>query len=587
MAYDKQKSETYELLGGRNSKASPYATGPSEFRELVNLNFTVPGALTQRPGTADYAGATVSGKITGGVEFERLSGASYIVATANTNAYTVTQGAFTTFKSGLLNNAIFDFVTLVDRLFACNGQDFFKFDGQNTSAFSLPSGFSALEMAAAAGGSLTAGVTGTFIAAYAYINDRGYVGPVSRGFTITVNGVTTNSIDYYGLTIPSGFGISGIMLFRSSAGGVDLFGTTIIPGISVSSGAARFNDPGWPLTTRAEPDSIYFTLIPKYMEIYNNQLFLAGFSSQLSTVWWSQIGEPEGIEPTFHAEFRTNDGDRITGMKAYSGSLVVAKERSFHRVTGNDPEDFLFREVTDQYGCVSNRAMIVWEDKLWFLDTKGIVEYDGATPRVVSTKVEDIFSRMNLYAARDQATAIHDRQRNELWFAIPIDGSTENNAIVVYDYVAQAWTVYEGIKPSVLFMAKGALGQRLPFYGGYTGTLGYASATLPNDLGRAITCMLTPSFEHPRGQTTENMYRRFYLNTNPILGITLPISVHLRTNYGTTIQATRTMYRNPFQGRIDFGLSAKSIQAQVIHSSASFPITVYGYAFESRFQRAT
>jgi hypothetical protein len=118
-------------------------------------------------------------------------------------------------------------------------------------------------------------------------------------------------------------------------------------------------------------------MAPKYMEIYNNQLFMAGFSGFLSTAYWSEIGEPEGVDPTFNAEFRTNDGDQIRGLKTYEGSLIVAKERSFHRIVGDNPSNFLLQEISDQYGCVSNRTMITFENNLLFLDPKGVVQYTG------------------------------------------------------------------------------------------------------------------------------------------------------------------------------------------------------------------
>ena len=583
MAYDKFKSESYELLGGMNSKVSEYSNGPMEFRDIVNLHFSSPGSLTKRPGSALYVGATVVGRITGAVEFQRLNGASYIVATANTNAYTVS-GSFTPFKTGLLENALFDFTTFVDRLFCANGNDFFKFDGVNASAFSLPEGILGFNAGPAVGGSMTAGITGVFIVSYGYLNDRGYYGPVAPGITVTLNGVTFNSIAYSGFTIPSGYGISAISLYRTTIGGADLTGTTLVPGSLVTPGTT-FIDTGFPLTTRVETDAIHFTLAPKYLEIYNNQLFMAGFSSLLSTAYWSQVGEPEGVEPEFFAEFRTNDGDRITGLKAYDGSLIVTKERSFHRVKGDDPNSFLLVEVSDQYGCLSHRAMVVFENLLWFLDSKGIVQYDGAQPKIVSNKMQDVFDRMNIDAAKENACAIHNRRENEVWFAIPCNGATFNNCIVVYDYLTGAWTKYEGVEIAAMLEAKGSLSIRSILFGGYTGSLSYFGASLFGDNGQAITCMIDSPFIS-FGQSTEWMWRRFYLNVNPILGFTQPIEVSFKTNYGTTSQLTRTMYQAPFQSSLDFGLPARSIQARVIHSSASLPLQIYGYTFERRFQRA-
>lgn len=550
------------------------------------MNFVIPGALTKRPGTTLYLGSTVSGRITSGTQFERLNGASYVVVSANTNAYTVTN-TFTPFATGLLNGGILDYSAFVDRLFFANGQDFLKFDGSNVFKIGLPSGASGFGATAAVGGSMisaAAAATTYFNVGYSYINDRGYIGPSSSGFTVVLNGITFNSILYYGMSTITGpgvgYGVTAIQLYRSAPNGTVLAGTTIAP-----SGTTTVTDIGWAQTAFIETDDFHFTLAPKYLELYNNQLFMAGFSNALSTVVWSRIGEPEGIEPDFNAEFRTNDGDRVTGLKSYNGSIVVSKERSFHRITGDDPSNFLLTEISDQYGCISNRAMVVYNDTLLFLDRKGVVEFNGANIGIISTKIEPTFNSMNIDSARENAQAIHYRESNEVWFAIPTNGATMNNTVVVYDYLAQAWTTYTGNDISALFMARGRFSKDTPFYAGYTGFLANFGSSIASDLGRAITCVITPPYLSPRGQTNECQFRRFYLNVDPIMNAVDNISINLRTNFGSSIQATRTMSQAPFQNRIDFGLPGRSIQTEIIHSSATLPLTVFGMAISSRLQR--
>lgn len=575
MAQQKKKTELYQNVGGINTKASPYVNDLVEARDLRNLNFSQPGAWTKRPGTELYSGATVSGKITGGIEYEKLNGASYIIAAANTNVYSVTPSGFTSIRSGITQNSIFDMTVFVDNLWACNGAEFFKYDGTTASAFSLPvPGF------VGATGVIGGGLSGTFQAAIALVNSRGYVGPASDSVTVSLNGITFGSIGFYGISGPVDYAISRVQLFRSEVGGVDLFGAT-----SVAFGATAI-DTGYPLSTLQPNDNLFFTQAPKYLEIYNNQMFYAGFSAALSTVYWSEIGEPEGIAPEYFAEFRTNDGDQITGMKSYSGALIVTKSRSFHRVVGDNPSDFSFVEISDQYGCLSNRTMLVYNDVLWFLDAKGLVEFNGANVQIVSNKIEPIFQRMNVAAARETAVGIHYRTENQLWFAIPVDGSTINNLIIVYDYFAKAFTTYEGVNASHLMMAKGAKTALVPFYGGYTGTVANFGASLMGDLGQGITCTAKTIFLAQNGQSSESLYRRFYLNVDSVAnGASQPITVNMYTDFGSSLQITRVMYQNPFQSRIDFGLPARAIQAEIVHASATLPLRITGFTFESRFLR--
>ncbi len=590
MSDGKLKSESYQLMGGINSKASPYIAGPMEFRDISNMNFISPGALTKRPGTTIYSGATVNGAILGGYEFARLNGNSYMIATANTTAYTVTNSGYNAFKTGLLNNGIFSFVTFVDRLFACNGNDFFKYDGNTVENYSLPAGITgwgatgAMAASFFSAGGVTynlGGLTGPYTVSWGFVNDRGFFGPVAPGITVVLDGVTFNTIAYYGLTTPPGYGVTAISLFRTTSAGVQLTFTTYAP----TAGATAI-DVGSTLTSQIAPFSFQFTtLIPQYLSIFNNQLFMSGFSTLPSEVVWSEIGEPEAIDPGFSVQLRTNDGDVITGSRPYNNTLIITKLYSFFQIFGDNPTNFVFQQISDQYGCVSNRAMIVYQNLIWFLDQKGVVQYDGANFSIKSNPVEPFFRAMNVDAARTTAVAIHAKFFNEVWFAIPINGSTVNNIILVYDYLVGAWTHYDGIQAAALWMARGSLPGKVPFFGNYTGAVFNFGVSLFGDNGNAITCMFDSYFLTAAGKTTENMYRRFYLDVNPVIGPTLPITMNFKSNFGSTIQLTRTMFQNPYQSRVDFGISARAIQAEMMASNATFPMTVNGFAFESRVQR--
>lgn len=578
MAYEKNKTEIYQLQGGINTKASQYDTQDNEALDLVNMNFFVPGSYQKRPGTHYYLGATVAGRIGGLYEFERLNGASYLIATANTNAYVVTT-SFSSFRSGLLNNGIFDFLTFVDRLFMGNGTNYFKYDGTNSSFYSLPPGLSTgigFTIQPAAGG----GLSGTYLAGYGYQNDRGYYGPSSPGVTVVLDGIVNGSIDYVGLVTPPGFGILSVVFYRSAVDQVNMYGTTQVP-----AGTATFIDNA-PISTRPQPPYIWFTMAPKYIETFNNQVFMAGISSALSTAYWSDIGEPEGVQPQSFAEFRTNDGDMITGLKTYNTQLVVTKLRSIHRVVGEDPTNFTLQEITDQYGCVSNQAIAVYNNIMLFLDPKGIGLYDGARVNIISNRVEPTFISMNAFAARDNAVARHYRKYNEIWFAIPCNGATTNNCVVVYDYLSDSFTTYDGFNPSTLALASATLTTREMFYGSYTGSIAYFGSTFYGDLGQAFTCYIKTRYLSPMGHSTTQQFRRFFLDVDPVLGVTQPIDVVFVQDFGNTVGFQDVMYQSPFQSRIDFGVPAKSISVEMSHVSATLPFKVNGYTIESRYQRS-
>lgn len=581
MSHPKVKKESY-LFTGLNLKASPYLTPDSGVLSLENMNFNVLGAVRKRPGSSYYLGATVQGKIGGLYEFEKLDGSSYIIASANTNIYTVTN-SFNSFRSGLKNNGIFDFVTFVDRLFAANGQDFFKFDGTASSNYSLPPGVSTSSFGITGGftSSIT-GLSGVFTAGYGYLNSRGYYGPSSEGITVSLNGISYNTLIYSGLSVPSGYGITAISFYRTLPAGVQLFGTTNIPSLGAGATFVDVSE----TTARPDTGALWFTLAPQFLEIYNNQLMMAGFSSMPSTLYWSDIGEPEQVQPESFAEFRTNDGDVIRGIKSYLSDHIVAKQRSVHKLSGEVPSNFSIQQITDQYGTLSNNSMLVYENYLVWLDSKGVIQYDGAQLDVLSSDIEPLFLRMNVNAAINTATAIHNRPNNEIWFSFPIDDSLVNNITVVYDYVAQSWTTYKGFSPSALMVGVGNLSNRSPFYGSYSGSISYFSELFRGDNGVGITCVAQARFLSNMGQSTEQQFRRLFLNLEPISGSSQPIEISLYKNYESVASATFTMYQDPFQSRIDFGIPAKTLSPKFVHSSATHSFKLFGFTVESRYQRS-
>jgi hypothetical protein len=99
-------------------------------------------------------------------------------------------------------------------------------------------------------------------------------------------------------------------------------------------------------------------------------------------------------------------------------------------------------------------------------------------------------------------------------------------------------------------------------------------ASYLGDNGSAITCLIKTHFLAARQQTNESQYRRFYLDVDPIIGFTQPISVNFSSNYGSSTVVSRTMYQNPFQSRVDFGIPARSIQATIYHASATLSLKV-------------
>lgn len=324
---------------------------------------------------------------------------------------------------------------------------------------------------------------------------------------------------------------------------------------------------------------------PQTIEAYNNQLFAGGFFYSPDAVWYSRIGELEKQDFENFFLVRANDGDIVSCIISYFTQLVIFKINSTHALTGTDPDNFVLTEVTDDYGCLSPRAACTWEQNLWFLDKKGIAVFNGANTKVISNSMENYFLRMNVPAARVQAIMIHVKERNEIWTAIPIDGATLNNIIIVYDYLADAWRTRTISQGTALTTLTKGIDKPVTYNGNFSGIISAYGSSYFTDNGVAFTSIIKSRFLSDLGHSVEKQFRRLFLDVAVPAGQTYIFPINFYTDQGVSPALQTTMVLSSFQNRLEFGLPAKDMSFEMFYSGGQY-LQLNGFTIEYRFQRA-
>jgi hypothetical protein len=138
-----------------------------------------------------------------------------------------------------------------------------------------------------------------------------------------------------------------------------------------------------------------------------------------------------------------------------------------------------------------------------------------ATPEPFSRPIQKLINRINWNSASISVAAYHN---NRYYLAVPLDGSTENNAILVYDFLRKAWWGHwEGDLVSVrdFFIAKYNGTNRLFF----TSDDGYI-------------CMTEEGYEDETRSAIAIAYKDVLVKTLPSVGDTI------RIGGGTTVTVT-------------------------------------------------
>jgi hypothetical protein len=206
------------------------------------------------------------------------------------------------------------------------------------------------------------------------------------------------------------------------------------------------------------------------------------------TVWVSDFGAGGSTlqgDPTYQS-FRINQGssDRLVALAKFNETtLIAAKSKSIYVVTnifGTNQElaeNARLDEITRAYGCRAARSWIQVGKDLWFMGhERGVCSIRQTETNAlqgvdvpVSRDIQPYIDRINWEYADDVVAGVHD---NRVFFAVPIDGSKTNNAVLVYSLLTQAWAGYDfsqatKVKDFVQFTYGGAV--RL----GYVSTDGF------------------------------------------------------------------------------------------------------------------
>lgn len=153
-------------------------------------------------------------------------------------------------------------------------------------------------------------------------------------------------------------------------------------------------------------------------------------------------------------EARINQGsdDAISRLIGWTQNrVVVLKEQSIHVVNNfyGDLSQITQEQISSTVGCVAPWSVIQVEGDIIFLSEGGVrklsqVIQDQAEDSSMSFEMESVMDRINWkYVA--QATA--DWFEGYYRLAVPIDGSTFNNAVLLYNTNTGSWEGYDQIHP--------------------------------------------------------------------------------------------------------------------------------------------
>lgn len=234
------------------------------------------------------------------------------------------------------------------------------------------------------------------------------------------------------------------------------------------------------------------------VEVFKNRVFMAGSTSNPTKLSYSALSNPEDwttVDDAGWIEIGLNDGQKIIGLKAFFDVLIIFKEHSIYVLSGSSgnpvsDDYFSVGSINSSIGAVSNRSIVQVGNDIYFLSDKGIFNLKGVQSygdlnvSNISFKIQPLIDELNK-SALSKSLAINDSEEDRIWFFVPKGSSSQNDTILIYDYMLDAWTKRSGFSSkSALVFKDSSLGQNKLYTGSYNGYIynqkqGYSYAGSP------------------------------------------------------------------------------------------------------------
>jgi hypothetical protein len=211
----------------------------------------------------------------------------------------------------------------------------------------------------------------------------------------------------------------------------------------------------------------------KFCEVFANHVFLGNVTVsgvvQSSRVYWYEIDSVSSILDTSYRNVNQFDGQDITGLKTFGGSLVIFKHRSIWiaNFTGDSDIPFVFQQTRSAVGCDAPLSIQEVEGGLIFHSYDGYYMFDGNNSYKMSYRITS--SLNNMATTRfSYMPSIYLFNKNRYISAVTYTGGSQNDLCITWDSFNNAFSLYDGIAANC-FSRVYSSGQEYIYFGDYHG----------------------------------------------------------------------------------------------------------------------
>lgn len=312
-------------------------------------------------------------------------------------------------------------------------------------------------------------------------------------------------------------------------------------------------------------------------------------TKEMSRVRQSEIRTIEGDDAypwTFYYDSEADaDVKGITGIHPFRNNLVIMKEKRTAMITGTSREDYGIFNYDNSLGSIAHRSMQEYQDKLFYLGTKGIYAFDGVYNTKYSDAIDDLMASLNEENLYKGASIKWDNK----YFLSTQKDNTYSDTIIVFDGELGSFTKFTGINASCFSTYLTGNDTYLYFGESNTGKVYQLFEGSAGDITHDNTANITASFTTKKYFTGDPNYindiRHLWVEAKGHSSDTLTIKYRFDQNAtyssGWTFNLSNRFQRFVFPE----GSYGRLIQFKVTNSSLLTPFEFFGFTISQRPRR--
>ena len=327
-------------------------------------------------------------------------------------------------------------------------------------------------------------------------------------------------------------------IYRTTAGGSIFYWLDDIDDNTTTTYEDDIND-----DTLLGGDEVSYDRYPppvgKYMEVWDNRLWIAGVAEQPNFLYRTNTGTSEEMASGNFIQIRARESEVINQIIAFGDKLYPFKLSSMHRVSKMGASSYEVELLPQDIGTDAPWSVAVCDKFLIFKSIYGIEIFNGNScyrgpqaPSMVSDLIPVTMASINKLAL-EKIIGSHNFADGEYWLAIPTGVNTEPDTVINLNYMKMSIALYTFPENLTFLVSTKTKADGLMFLTGTDEGNIYIQSSGYDDNGDAISSSFRTGWFNVSGEREMwNILRRLFLKY--AIPDTFTLTVNIYSDFNKT-----------------------------------------------------